>query len=211
MKKQLYKLPALVVGLGMFSTAIIVFAQGNLEVGETVSLYEVVEAECEVIPEADVLTEAPAQEVETETLKEAVESNRYPEFSYSKDWSSEESYLLAKIAMAEAEGESIQTKTLVILTGLNRVQSDEFPDTIHDVIFQYNSKTDVYQFSPVIPGGRWWTTEPNEDCWEAVRVVQEAQYDYSGGALFFESCDYDSWHSRNLTFLYQSGNMKFYE
>lgn len=76
MRKQLYKLPAFVVGLGMLSTAIIVFAQGNLEVGETVPLCEVVEVEVKVIPEVEVLTEAPAQEVETETLKESVASNQ---------------------------------------------------------------------------------------------------------------------------------------
>lgn len=149
------------------------------------------------------------QEVQPE---EEVEETQpyYPEFTYSKDWDYEDSYLLAKIAMAEAEGESIQRKTLVILVVLNRVWSDEFPDTIEEVIFQkYNG---VYQFSPVIPGGRWWTTEPNEDCWEAVRIVQEAVYDYSGGALYFEACeDEDNWHSRNLEFLYQEGRHRFYK
>ena len=41
-------------------------------------------------------------------LPETVEpENSYPRFSYSKDWGAEDSYLLAKIAMAEAEGESI--------------------------------------------------------------------------------------------------------
>ena len=144
-------------------------------------------------------------------VEEQQKTQIYPEFSYSKDWSKDEEYLLAKIAMAEAEGENIQTKSLVILTVLNRVYSDEFPDTIHDVIFQYNKETDTYQFSPVMPDGRWWTTEPNEDCWEAVEVAMNAQYDYSEGALYFESCKYDSWHSRNLDFLYQSGKLRFYE
>lgn len=151
-----------------------------------------------------VTSQPPKEEVIPE------EQFHYPEFTYSKDWSYEESYLLAKIAMAEAEGESIQGKTLVILTILNRVWSDEFPDTIEEVILQKSNG--VYQFSPVIPGGRWYTTEPNEDCWEAVRVVQEAIYDYSGGALYFESCEEeDNWHSRNLEFLYQEGNHRFYK
>ena len=211
MRKQLFRLPALVVSVGMLSTAIIVFAQGNSEMVGTTFISEAEEFVKEAAKPTTVPTPLPTQMVEQETPEENTEDNEYPRFSYSKDWSYEDSYLLAKIAMAEAEGENIQTKTLVILTVLNRVHSDEFPDTIYDVIFQYNPHKDVYQFSPVIPGGRWWTTEPNEDCWEAVRVVQEAQYDYSGGALYFESCDYDSWHSRNLTFLYQSGKMKFYE
>lgn len=144
--------------------------------------------------------EPDTQEEETE-----IEVNYYPEFTYSKDWSVEDSYLLAKIAMAEAEGCNNQTKTLIILCVLNRVKSDEFPDTIHDVIFQTN------QFSP-IDNGRWDRVEPNEDCWEAVKVVMEAKYDYSGGATYFESCDdEDNWHSRNLEFLYESEGIRFYK
>lgn len=144
--------------------------------------------------------EPDTQEEETE-----IEVNYYPEFTYSKDWSVEDSYLLAKIAMAEAEGCNNQTKTLIILCVLNRVSSDEFPDTIHDVIFQTN------QFSP-IDNGRWDRVEPNEDCWEAVKVVMEAKYDYSGGATYFESCDdEDNWHSRNLEFLYESEGIRFYK
>jgi N-acetylmuramoyl-L-alanine amidase len=133
-----------------------------------------------------------------------------PEFTYSKDWDAEDEYLLAKIAMAESEGESIRGKELVILVVLNRVWSDEFPDTIEEVILQENDG--VYQFSPVIPGGRWWTTEPNEDCWEAVDNIKNALYDFSDGALYFEASKVeDNWHSRNLTFLYQEGNHRFYK
>lgn len=144
--------------------------------------------------------EPDTQEEETE-----IEVNYYPEFTYSKDWSVEDSYLLAKIAMAEAEGCNTQTKTLIIMCVLNRVKSDEFPDTIYDVIFQTN------QFSP-IDNGRWDRVEPNEDCWEAVKVVMEAKYDYSGGATYFESCDdEDNWHSRNLEFLYESDGIRFYK
>lgn len=212
MRKQLFRLPALIVSIGMLTSAIIVFAQGNSEMVEVTLIseaeeYEIVEEVSKLTP-TQALAPTPTQRVEPEIL---TEDSYYPRFSYSKDWDYEDSYLLAKIAMAEAEGENIQTKTLVILTVLNRVHSDGFPDTIYDVIFQYNPESDVYQFSPVMPGGRWWTTEPNEDCWEAVKVVMEAQYDYSGGALFFESCDRDSWHSKNLTFLYQSGKMRFYK
>lgn len=209
MKKQWFRLPALVVALGMLSSAIIVFAKGNSKSEEIAPIPTVQKVSIEV--EKEIIQETPTPTIEQETEVEEVMGSQYPEFSYSKDWDYEDSYLLAKIAMAEAEGENIQTKTLVILTVLNRVHSDGFPDTIYDVIFQYNPESDVYQFSPVMPGGRWWTTEPNEDCWEAVKVVMEAQYDYSGGALFFESCDRDSWHSKNLTFLYQSGKMRFYK
>ena len=144
-------------------------------------------------------------EPQTEEESSEIEVDYYPEFTYSKDWSAEESYLLAKIAMAEAEGCNTQTKTLIIMCVLNRVWSDEFPDTIKEVIFQKN------QFSP-INDGRWDRVEPNEDCYEAVKVVMEAKYDYSGGATYFENCaDEDNWHSRNLEFLYESEGIRFYK
>ena len=144
-------------------------------------------------------------EPQTEEESSEVEVDYYPEFTYSKDWSAEESYLLARIAMAEAEGCNTQTKTLIIMCVLNRVWSDEFPDTIEEVIFQEN------QFSP-INNGRWDRVEPNEDCYEAVKVVMEAKYDYSGGATYFENCaDEDNWHSRNLEFLYESEGIRFYK
>lgn len=144
-------------------------------------------------------------EPQTEEESSEIEVDYYPEFTYSKDWSAEESYLLARIAMAEAEGCNTQTKTLIIMCVLNRVWSDEFPDTIEEVIFQEN------QFSP-IDNGRWDRVEPNEDCYEAVKVVMEAKYDYSGGATYFENCaDEDNWHSRNLEFLYESEGIRFYK
>lgn len=147
-----------------------------------------------------ITCEPDAQKEETE-----IEVDYYPEFTYSKDWSAQESYLLAKIAMAEAEGCNIQTKTLIIMSVLNRVWSDEFPDTIEEVIFQEN------QFSP-IDNGRWDRVEPNEDCYKAVKIVMEAKYDYSGGATYFENCaDEDNWHSRNLEFLYESQGIRFYK
>lgn len=144
-------------------------------------------------------------EPQTEEESSEVEVDYYPEFTYSKDWSAKESYLLARIAMAEAEGCNTQTKTLIIMCVLNRVWFDEFPDTIEEVIFQEN------QFSPV-DNGRWDRVEPNEDCYEAVKIVMEAKYDYSGGATYFENCaDEDNWHSRNLEFLYESEGIRFYK
>ena len=155
------------------------------------------------------LAEGEPQPVQVVTEKADPEPvSEEPAFPYSRDWDAEESYLLARIAMAEAEGENIQSKTLVILTVLNRLMSEEFPDSIHDVIFEKSNG--VYQFS-CIGNGRWDAVEPNEDCWEAVEVVQSAACDYSDGALYFEACaDEDNWHSRNLEFLYQSGNIRFY-
>ena len=130
--------------------------------------------------------------------------------SYCRNLSENDKLMLAKIVMAEAEGESIDTKIYVILTILNRVESDKFPDTIEGVIFQKGNG--IYQFSPMASGGRYWTTEPNEECWKAVNIVNEMKEDISNGSLYFESCtNSDNWHSRNLQFLFESDNTRFYK
>ena len=126
----------------------------------------------------------------------------------SMDFDVGEAYLLAKIAMAEAEGESTEGKALVMLVVLNRVLSDDFPDTIGEVIFQH--KGDSYQFTTV-GSGRIYDNEPNEDCWDAIDLIQSG-WDESEGALYFESSkSSDTWHSRNLDLLFTYGGHKFYK
>lgn len=143
-------------------------------------------------PETAIETLPQTIEAETETDK--------PLFEIS----AEETYMLVKIAMAEAEGESTEGKALVILTVLNRVESSAFPGTIQKVIFQKN------QFTP-ISNGRYDKVEPNEDCYKALELVQSG-WNESEGTLYFESCkDADNWHSRNLEFLFQCGCHKFYK
>lgn len=144
----------------------------------------------------------------TETPWPTAEPKPTPEPTYtsmihSYDWDGEDERMLAKIAMAEAEGESVEGKALVILVVLNRVWSDEFPDSIEEVIFQKN------QFSPVAEGGRYWTTEPDAGCYEALELVMGG-WDESQGAFYFESTGRDGWHSQNLEFLFEFGGHKFY-
>lgn len=122
---------------------------------------------------------------------------------HSYDWDGGDSQKLLKLAMAEAEGESVEGKALVMLVALNRVWSDEFPDSIEEVIFQKN------QFSPVAEGGRYWTTEPDAGCYEALELVMDG-WDESQGALYFESTGKDGLHSQNLEFLFEFGGHKFY-
>lgn len=52
--------------------------------------------------------------------------------------------LLALVTMAEAEGESEKGKRLVIDTILNRVDSEVFPDTVKDVVYQKNQFTSMW-------------------------------------------------------------------
>lgn len=130
---------------------------------------------------------------------------------HSTDWDTYESYLLARIAMAEAEGESTVGKAMVIRTVLNRVWDDDFPGTIEDVIFEI--KDGVFQFSSVMPGERYWNVEPNEDCYKALYMVMVDHWDESEGALYFEAASNGegTWHSKNLEYIKTVGNHNFYK
>lgn len=141
----------------------------------------------------------PDECVETERATEAQSTSMI----MSRDWGSDDGERLLKIAMAEAEGESVEGKALVMLVVLNRVWSSDFPETIEEVIFQPT------QFSTVEEGGRYYTTEPNEECYEALELVMSG-WDESCGALYFESCAGSSWHSENLEYLFQVGGHRFY-
>ena len=122
----------------------------------------------------------------------------------SMDWDADDSYRLAKIAMAEAEGEDTEGKALVILVVLNRVWSDEFPETIEGVITEENQFT-AYE------NGRYDRVEPNEDCYRALEMVQVQHWDDSHGALYFErTTDEDTWHNTHLKELFKHGNHTFY-
>lgn len=122
----------------------------------------------------------------------------------SLDFSAADADILLRIAMAEAEGESTEGKALVMLVVLNRAWSDAFPGSIRDVVFQPG------QFSPVREGGRYWTTEPNEDCYAALRMVLEG-WNESQNALFFDACGGNSWAAKHCEFLFQYGNHYFYK
>ena len=137
-----------------------------------------------------------------EAVMEQFETEEYHTMIESRDWGSDDSYLLAKIAMAEAEGEDLEGKALVVLVVLNRVWSDSFPGTIEEVIMQNG------QFAPVW-NGRYDRVEPNAECFEAVNIVMHG-WDESYGALYFANDNGSTWHEKNLEFLFKHGNHSFY-
>lgn len=152
--------------------------------------------------------EAMMDEVEVmveQEMYEAMEPEYYITVQKKKrKFSKEDKYLLAKIAMAEAEDQDIKGKELVICVVLNRVKAKEFPSTIKEVIFQKN------QFSP-IADGRWDRVEPNKECYKAVKKVA-AGLDESKGATYFEMTQRTStWHSRTLHKLFEHQDHSFYK
>lgn len=120
------------------------------------------------------------------------------------DFTDEESQMLLKLAMAEAEDQGVIGKAIVINVVKNRVDSDKFPNSIEEVIFE--SK----QFSP-IEDGRYYTAVPDAECYEALEMVLN-YWDGSNGALYFEAdWNENSWHRENLQYLFQYGDLIFYK
>lgn len=158
---------------------------------------------------------------ETEGSKVTTEVESEPQKPTVKkptvNWNKTEIYELAKIAECEGGNQNIQTRILIIMVVFNRVQSDNFPNNIHDVIFEENNGT--YQFSPLAPDGSWWNTKPSKKSYKAVAKCMKQinnGCDDSKGALYFEAFGTDkeakkSWHGRNLHLLYKSQSTRFYK
>ena len=109
--------------------------------------------------------------------------------------------ILLKITMAEAEGEDVVGKALVMRVVLNRVESSEFPGSVKAVVFQKR------QFSPVW-NGSYGKRKPNEGCYEALEMVLSG-WDESQGALYFES-RITKWFQKHLTLLFKHGRHYFW-
>lgn len=127
------------------------------------------------------------------------------------DLCAEDIEALCRIVEAEAGSEDEDGKLLVANVVLNRVESDNFPDTVTEVVFQ--SEKGVSQFSPV-SNGRYYQVTVSE---ETKAAVERALYgeDISEGALYFVARSYaDSgkmnWFEANLKYLFNHGGHEFY-
>ena len=115
----------------------------------------------------------------------------------------EEEKLLLKLAMSErGDLECPVCMALVMRTVLNRVESPKFSSTIKGVIYAED------QFTPVMDG-TFEKAEPDWMCRQALEMVKEG-WDESQGALYYEWCEGESWHSRNLNLLTQHCDTRFY-
>lgn len=126
-----------------------------------------------------------------------------PELTESP-WTDDERLMLAKMTMAEAEGECLEGKCLVVRVILNRLESDIFPGSIEEIISQKN------QFSS-FTNGRYDKAEPSEEVWLAVTMVCDEGWDESEGALFFDSTSITgTWSSKHRPYLFTVGHHNFY-
>lgn len=99
----------------------------------------------------------------------------------SEDVPTEDIQLLALVTMAEAEGESDYGKRLVISTILNRVDSEYFPDTIKEVIYQPNQFTSMWN-------GRTDRVEVTPEVLELVECELQERTNYE--VMFFTAGSY---------------------
>ncbi len=124
---------------------------------------------------------------------------------------SDELDVLCRIVEAEAGTEDEEGKLLVANVVLNRVDSEDFPNTVTEVVFQ--KEKGVTQFSPVA-NGRYYYAEISEETYTAVQRALRGE-DISQGALYFAARKYADnermkWFDENLTFLFKHGGHEFF-
>ena len=161
--------------------------------------------EPEIVPETEYeIVEVVETEAETETEQPPLQvcqvvypvtSSQIIEPNYDI-YTEEEIDLIALVTMAEAEGESEYGKRLVIDTILNRVESEHFPDTVSEVVYQPNHFEAMWN-------GRVDKCYVDENICELVREEIDKRTDpYT---IFFCAGDYSSYGEP----MYQVGNHYF--
>lgn len=99
-------------------------------------------------------------------------SRSYGNYNFTQD----EIYLMARAVYGEARGESYTGQVAIAAVILNRMESQDFPNTVKGVIFQ------PWAFTAVNDGQFWLTPDAT-----AIRAVRDAinGYDPTGGALYY--------------------------
>ena len=107
---------------------------------------------------------------------------------------------LQKIAIAEAGNTDVYTMAYVMQTVLNRVESDQFPDTVEKVIQQKG------QFSTY--PNKYNNSKPNEMSKAALELLPELN---NQNQLYFENTVAGSWQSTNLQWVFDYNVLSFYK
>ena len=131
-----------------------------------------------------------------------VGGGRPAEPAYTQD----ELYWMSRIISAESRGEPLMGKLAVGTVVLNRVASSEFPNSIHDVIF--DTKWGV-QFQPVANGTVY--NEPTAESVLAAKLVLDGAR-AAGDSLYFLAPELTSnhWTMENREFVVTIGCHWFY-
>ncbi len=121
-------------------------------------------------------------------------------------YSEEDLYWLSRIIHAESEGEPFEGKLAVGHCVMNRVASEDFPNSIYAVIFDRRWGV---QYEPTISGRIY--EQPGQESVYAAMLILSAQTD-SGDCLYFlnESIATNFWIPNNRSFYEEIGNHRFY-
>ncbi|MEG1562856.1 MAG: cell wall hydrolase [Bacteroides sp.] len=119
-------------------------------------------------------------EIETPELLQVTEAvNRYSDLSVTEA----DIETMARLVYLEARGESFAGQRMVAEVVLNRALHEAFPDTVQSVIFQSG------QFSPA---GLIYTTEPEDEQYEAVRTALAETPITDADVVFFSRAGFNS-------------------
>lgn len=124
----------------------------------------------------------------------------------TRPYSNDEIYWLAKIISCESEDEPLKGKVAVGNVVLNRVESDQYPNTIYSVIFD---KKHGYQFQPVANGSI--NKDPVQDAYLAAKLCLEGE-NVVGDCMYFLNPDRATsfWIVENKNYYTTIGNHDFY-
>ncbi|MBC5711204.1 MULTISPECIES: cell wall hydrolase [Hungatella] len=153
-----------------------------------------------------------ALEAEENARQKALEEERRREeekkAASRKAVSDDDYQVLLRIVQAEAGVCDEKGKILVANVVLNRVKSQEFPDSVRSVVYEPS------QFSPVSDGSIN-SVKVTEETRECVNRALEGE-DYSDGALYFMNrrgsrSGAVSWFDSHLTYLFRHQNHEFFK
>lgn len=121
-------------------------------------------------------------------------------------YDADELYWLSRIIHAEAQGEPFEGKLAVGSVIMNRIDAEEFPDALYDVIFD---DANGVQFTPTANGAI--ANEPNADSVAAAKLCLDG-FRISNEILYFLNPDVASnfWVVQNCAYVMSVGSHDFY-
>lgn len=156
-----------------------------------INVYMLFPAKQSVVCEAEAVTKEREEHQETLYIEETRFSGaELPLYEMSQEEPSggylvtEEMAMVAQLVQAEVGNQDLTGKRIVADVVLNRVDSEKFPNTIEEVIFQKNP----VQFGVTVDEAfEKAKSEVSEECFEAVRMEWERETRLDKEVLYFNT------------------------
>lgn len=138
------------------------------------------------------------------TLGGAVVNTKTPLTAYP--YTEDDLYWLSRVIYAESGAESLEGQIAVGNVVLNRVRSEEYPDTIYDVIFDTK---DAVQFEPTSNGSIY--KEPSSTSVTAAKLALRGSRPVGDCMYFYApALSQGKWINANCTYVRTIGCHRFY-